>query len=56
MLAQCCTHAAPDAYIYANCVESHKALSKPETPHFSPLFLLPPLTLVLSLVLCGEKS
>lgn len=36
-----CIHAARDAYIYANCVESHKALSKPGTPHFSPPFLLP---------------
>lgn len=31
-----CIHAARDACIYANCVESHKALSKPGTPHFSP--------------------
>lgn len=36
-----CIHAARDAYIYANCVESHKALSKPGTPRFSLPFLLP---------------
>lgn len=33
-----------DAYIYVNCVESHKALSKPGNPHFSPQ--LPPPALV----------
>lgn len=35
-----CTHAAWDAYNYANRVESHKALFKPENPHSS--FFFPP--------------
>lgn len=33
-----------DAYIYVNCVESRKGLSKPGNPHFSPP--LPPPALV----------
>lgn len=37
-----CTHAAWDAYNYANHVESHKALFKPENPLFS--FFFPPLS------------
>lgn len=48
-----CTHAAWDAYNYANRVESHKALLKPESPH-SPSF--PPPHSWSLLFGCGENQ